>query len=238
MNTKVTYSKTEDAWVGFEKFITDMIESYHVKGVCEVGGGANPLIKAEYIRDNAIDYAILDVSKEELDKAPLEYKKIEAEISDRDFMLSSKFDLVFSKMLAEHIEDAEQFHKNVFSILNKGGLSIHFFPTLYAFPFLVNRVFPETITNKLLNFFSPRDLYQHAKFPAYYSWCRGPTGTQIKRFTDLGYEVVEYRGYFGHSFYYNRVPLIKRLHVLITSYLLKNPKPLFTSYAWVVLKKP
>ncbi len=237
MRAEISYGKTNDAWIGYKQFILELVDKHQAKTICEIGGGANPLIEAKYMHTNNIDYSILDVSEEELFKAPKEYKKIKADISAPEIMIKAKFDLVFSKMLAEHIKDAKQFHRNILKMLNSGGLAVHFFPTLYTIPFLVNRLVPEKLASRFLNYFAPRDSYQYAKFPAYYSWCRGPTSGQIQKFNGLGYEVVEYRGYFGHSEYYNRVKLIKRLHELKTSYLLRNPNPIFTSYAYTVLRK-
>ena len=173
----------------------------------------------------------------ELKKAPDTYNKISADIASQEFAIDHRFDLVFTKMLAEHIKDAKQFHINVRNLLNAGGLAVHFFPTLYTLPFLVNYLVPEKLSAKLLDIFTPRDNYQWRKFPAYYNWCKGPTRPQIQKFIDLGYEVVEYRGFFGHSKYYDRIRILKKLHQLKTYYLLRRPQPLLTSFAYLVLRK-
>jgi hypothetical protein len=140
-------------------------------------------------------------------------------------------------MVAEHVKDGRQFHKNVRTILRENGLAVHFFPTLYALPFLLNRLSPEVLVDKLASVLTPRDRHQHARFPAYYDWCRGPLRSQVKKFEELGYQVLEYRGFFGHAGYYRRIPFMKRLHELNTSWFLRMPNPLFTSYAYVVLRK-
>jgi 2-polyprenyl-3-methyl-5-hydroxy-6-metoxy-1,4-benzoquinol methylase len=238
MSTKISYRQSETAWQEYEPFLISLIERRGLKKVCEDGGGANPLLKTKFIAGSAIDYSVLDISAAELEKSNSKYAKIQADISASDFSLNRKFDLVFSKMLAEHISDAEQFHKNIFGILVKGGLAVHFFPTLYALPFFINYLAPERFAATLLNFFAPRDGYQHAKFPAYYHWCRGPTRRQIRKFKKLGYEIVEYRGYFGHGSYYNRFKFLKKLHDFKTDYLMRNPRPLLTSYAYVILMRP
>ncbi|MGA9119805.1 MAG: class I SAM-dependent methyltransferase, partial [Bacteroidota bacterium] len=144
----------------------------------------------------------------------------------------------FSRMLAEHVRDGRMFYTNVWQMLARGGVAVHFFPTLYALPFLVNWLTPEVLANSIANVLTPRDKYQHAKFPAYYSWCRGPIHGQLRRLVDLGFDIIEYKGFFGHPGYYRKVIFLKRLHELKTNYLLKRPNPLFTSYAYVVLKKP
>ena len=139
-------------------------------------------------------------------------------------------------MLAEHITDPLQFHKNVLSCLANNGLAVHYFPTLYTLPFFANYIMPERLADILLHMFETRDRFQHAKFPAYYRWCRGPTHKQIQRFVSLGYEVVEYRGFFGHG-YYQKIKVLDKINRIKTNYLLKHPNPIFTSYAYVVLRK-
>jgi hypothetical protein len=237
METKISYGCSEDAWAEYDLFLIDLIDRYNIKRVCDIGGGGNPVLNMAYIKEKDIDYSILDISEIELEKAPAGYFKIVADISSPDFSINEKFDLVFSKMLAEHIIDAKQFHRNVLSLLNDDGWAVHFFPTLYSFPFLVNRLTPDRLACNLLNILAPRDRFQHGKFPAYYHWCRGPVQSQIDKFKDLGYDIVEYRGFFGHEGYYKRINILKRLHTIKTNYLLKNPSPFFTSYAYVVLKK-
>jgi hypothetical protein len=88
----------------------------------------------------------------------------------------------------------------------------------------------------LLNVFMPRDSHKLGKFRAYYSWSRGPTPAMILRFEALGYEIVEYRGYFGHR-YYSRVPVLHRLEGLKARILLANPMPMFCSYGMVIARK-
>jgi 2-polyprenyl-3-methyl-5-hydroxy-6-metoxy-1,4-benzoquinol methylase len=237
MKTKISYGRSEDAWRGYEQFILKYIDDHHVRKVCDVGGGANPLLSAEDIAKHAIEYHIVDISETELNKGSVDCIKVVADVASSDFCLDSRFDLVISKMLLEHIDDAEQFHKNVLGLLNDEGVAIHFFPTLYTLPFLVNHLAPEFLAEKLYNAVAARDKYQHAKFTAYYHWCRGPYKKQILRFVRLGYDVVEYQGFFGHSGYYRKINQLKKLHELKTDYLIDRPSPYLTSYAIVVLKK-
>lgn len=237
METNITYATYKDAWDGFTTFLTDLIDKYHIRSICDIGGGANPVLSADYIKQKKIDYYLLDISELELSKAPENYNKILADIASQHFKVNTKFDLIFSKMLAEHITDPKQFHMNILSCLATNGLAVHYFPTLYTIPFFVNYVMPERLADILLHMFETRDRFQHAKFPAYYRWCRGPTNKQIGLFISLGYEVVEYRGFFGHG-YYNKIKVLDKLNWIKTNYHLKHPNPIFTSYAYVILKKP
>ena len=236
---KISYGPSSEALKGFEQFIRSVIdERGDIRTVCDVGGGANPVLAADYVREKNLDYTVLDISAAELEKAPANYHKICADIAAPACELGKRFDLVFSKMVAEHIPNAEQFHRNVFNSLNDNGLAIHFFPTLYTLPFAVNRVIPESFSSALLNVFAPRDRHQHDKFPAYYHWCRGPIPSQIRRLTGLGYEIVHYRGFFGHPRYYRHLKPLQMLHQMKTNRLLKKPNPYLTSYAYIVLRRP
>lgn len=235
--TKVTYADTSGAWHDFNAMIKRLIGEGSLKKVCEIGGGANPLLKPEYISVHGLDYTILDISEEELDKAPSEYKKLVADITVRSMNTQQQFDLVFSRMLAEHVRDAEIFHTNVRALMVEGGFACHFFPTLYALPFVINLMLPERLTDSLLHVLSPRDRHKQGKFPAYYRWCYGPTGKQIERLESLGYAVSEYKGFFGHAGYYRKIPIIRDMHPYITRLLLEHPTPYLTSYAYVILKK-
>lgn len=232
----VTYRSSSEAWTGYLPYLTGLVEQRSVRTVCDIGGGANPVFSLDYIQQRGIEYSVLDISQSELDKAPPEYQKIAADIASPNCQIpDQKFDLVFSKMLAEHICDARQFHTNIRRILKPNGVAVHFFPTLYAPPFVVNWLIPEALSDRLLTIFNPRDRHQHAKFPAYYQWCRGPIAGQFRRLASVGLDVVEYVGFFGHPGYYRRLPGIKQVHRAISSLLLKWPTPLLTSYAYLVV---
>lgn len=237
MNPKISYGRSQAIARGYHQLILDLIQNHPIQHVCEIGGGANPLLKADINSDPNLIYSIIDISESELNKAPDTYQKIKANISATDFSTDQAYDLIFSRMLAEHIQDAPLFHRNVHSMLSPGGLAVHFFPTLYTLPFCLNLLIPEKLSDYLLNRFAPRDSYRHAKFPAYYHWCRGPLKSQIQKFQCLQYEVIEYRGCFGHPRYYDKLKWLQYLHNLKTDILLKKPQPLLTSYACVILRK-
>ncbi|MGI8664195.1 MAG: class I SAM-dependent methyltransferase [Acidimicrobiales bacterium] len=184
-----------------------------------------------------LSLTVLDISETELAKAPAFYSKVQADITSPSFVPDGAHDLAFSRMLAEHVGDAETFHRNVRSLLKPGGVAIHLFPTLHTFPFAVNRLVPESVSTALVRLFHPgRDLYQHAKFPARYEWCRGPTRSEIRHLTSAGFEVDEFVAAFGHN-YYTNIPLLRDVHAAKTAFLLKHPRPMLTSFAMVTLRK-
>ena len=235
---RIVYDRSEAVWDGFEDYLEGLIEDYGAKRVLDIGGGARPTLPLDTIHWRDLECTVLDISPEELAKAPDGYQTVAADIASPKFEAEGQYDLAFSKMLAEHVRDGRQFHRNVLDLLAPGGLAVHFFPTMYAPPFVVNRLIPEGLSSRMLDVLAPRDKVRASKFPAYYQWCRGPSGRQIRRFEELGYEVVEYAGFYGHAGYYKKLGPLAALHERTVKRLLKNPKPSLTSYARVTLRKP
>jgi uncharacterized UPF0146 family protein len=238
---EIAYHKVENTVhiTKFKKYLDRLIAGSGIKRVCEVGGGANPAIPLDLINKYKLNYTLLDISNEELAKAPNEYQKIQADISSPNLKLDGKFDLIFSIMLAEHVPNGHTFHTNVLNLLHNGGYALHVFPTMYSPAFVVNRMLPEQVSKQILWALSPHRKTddKKLKFPAYYSWCRGPLQSQIQMFKNLGFEVEEYIGFFGTPAYFRKIKPILVIDNWLSSLLVKYPQPLVTSYAFVVLRK-
>jgi 2-polyprenyl-3-methyl-5-hydroxy-6-metoxy-1,4-benzoquinol methylase len=236
----IKYQHAIVAWRGVESEIEKQIIDSGARTVLEVGGGANPLFDKSFIDAHGLAYTLLDISATELAKAPDCYHKVVADICASSINIEGRFDFIFSRMLAEHVPNGAAFHRNTFKLLSPGGRAFHFFPTLWAPPFVVNRLLPERLAETLLHAIQAgrERSGKVAKFPALYSWCRGPTAAQVRRFESLGYEVVSYVGFFGHGAYYLKFPLLLRWHSAFTRWLVAHPQPWLTSFAQVTLKKP
>jgi 2-polyprenyl-3-methyl-5-hydroxy-6-metoxy-1,4-benzoquinol methylase len=203
-----------------------------------VGSGANPTLSADVVSSLKIRYTANDVSIEELSKADGVYDRWVCDLS-RDVIperMNGRFDLIFSRMVNEHVSDGRAYHANIHTLLKPHGVAAHCFSTLYALPFAANRILPEALGSVFWKVFAPRHTCKTGKFRAYYRWCRGPSRAVLSRFEGLGYEIVEYRGYFGHS-YYARVPLLHRLERLKTRILLAKPIPMLCSYGMMIVRK-
>jgi SAM-dependent methyltransferase len=235
----IHYGRSDDVFLNYGPLLEEMIQRYPVRTLLEVGGGANPSFSLEQIHKKGWNYTLLDVAEAELAKAPAGYPKIHADISSPRLAINQKFDFIFSKMLIEHVRDAEQTHRNIYNLLAPGGVAFHFFPTLYALPYIANWLVPEWISGTVLRLAHPERHAQgnRGKFPAYYRWCFGPTRKQIGKFERLGYTVDDYAGLYGHSYYYEKIPLVRNWHAWLTSFWLKHPNPWLTSYAYVILRK-
>jgi SAM-dependent methyltransferase len=207
--------------------------------VCEVGAGANPALDENFVKLRGLTYLAVDQDESELEKSERSNVSV-LDICAPDLAIpGAPYDLIYSRMTAEHFRDARAAHKNIYRALKPGGFALHSFATLFALPFVINRLFPDGLSDLLLNTVRPRtNKYKFDKFKAYYSHCRGPIKGQIDFFTGLGYEVCEYYGYFGHTYYAKKLPLLDRLHRMKTNWLLKNPIAALTSYATVILRRP
>lgn len=233
----ISYGLSQSAWDEHPEFLQRLVRQSGARRVGDIGGGANPMLSPDYLAASGIDYTLIDIEEGELAKAPACYHKLIGDVTNPSCGADGSFDLVFSAMLAEHVQSGEALHRNLFRLLSRGGLAFHFFPTLYSPPFIANYLLPEKLTGKLLNIFNPRDNYQQAKFPALYSWCRGPSRRQLDRLQEIGYEVAMYRGFFGHT-YYKKIPVVREISAAFARFLVKHPVPQLTSFSWLLLRKP
>jgi len=236
--TKITYHHVREfpGWTKAPDFLRKLIAEYEPRVLLEIGSGANPTLEIEIARKAELRYITSDSNPAELAKAPAGFEarllNLETEKPPSDIL--GRCDIVFSRMVNEHVSDGERYHKNILQLLAPGGVAVHCFSTLYAFPFIVNALLSGAASERLLDFATGRQ--HHRKFPAYYSWSRGPTAGMLKRFEAIGYDVITYRGYFGH-WYYSRLKPLHHLEFWKTRALLAFPNPLLCSYAMVMLRE-
>ncbi len=177
---RVRFDLWPAAWDDYVPFLERLIDRTGARRVCDVGAGARPSLPLEMVAERELDYVLLDISEVELAKAPDRYAKVRADITAADFAADEQFDLVVTRMVAEHIQRPDAFHANVNRLLVPNGTAFHFFATLYALPFVVNRFLPGAIGDDILTALRPVQARGRPKFRAYYRWCRGPTARQIR----------------------------------------------------------
>lgn len=242
----IAYEVLSPKWPGFgetEGYLGPWIERYHCKDILEIGAGANPALNRAYVKEAGLRYVISDINAGELSKAKPQYGAefdplvLDVEQTEYSQLLAGQFDCIFSKLTGEHIGDAQVFHQNVHTMLRPGGLAVHFFATLWALPFTVNHLLPNFLSGPLQQAVAPRDLHWESKFPARYSWSRGPTKTMVRRLENIGFEVMYYIGYFGHFYYEHKMPILHKMEMLKSEILVKNPVPQLCSYATIILRK-
>lgn len=231
---------------GFER-VTDLLEQqmlrHGAKNVADIGGGANPRMMEKFIRANNINYTMIDISREELDKAPAHYRKICIDISApaEEFAAAlgdARFDFVFSHMVLEHLKDPVRAHENINSALTPGGVAVHLYPTSNNAQLMLNRLLPESVTRILVRIAQPnRDMDVYAlKFPAFYRMCANPSQRFHRKLAKLKFRVLEHIGYVGHD-YYKKFPVVRNIERWLRPLIVRAKLP-FTSYAVLVLQKP
>jgi SAM-dependent methyltransferase len=228
------------AHIDFTERLRSRLQGLGGGRVCELGGGARPALELDFLDRYGLECLVVDVSASELEKSPTGYETLVGDVSSSDFATGThdgSYDLVFSRVLAEHVRDARQFHLNARRLLAPGGLAMHFFPTLWWPPFLANRLLPESVAERLLLRLEPWRVSsgKSGKFPAFYRWCYGPTDAQVKRFSSAGFSVEHCVAYFGES---SHAPgkALKKLNQLWTDSMLRHPHYHFTSYAAYTLR--
>jgi SAM-dependent methyltransferase len=236
---KVKYRDTNEHWQGYEDLVLELARRDGVTDVAELGGGANPFVGDVQKWSFAQHRVVIDISADELAKARGDVETRLADLCQPIADGHNSYDLVFSKLLCEHLPNPRAFHENCFNLLRPGGLSVHYFPTLYSFPFVINKLIPENLARALVNKVQPGrlELGNLDKFPAYYRWTTGPTRRAVKRFESVGFEVEGWHATFGH-YYYHVIPPLHALEQAKSRFLLRHPVPALTSFAVVILRKP
>ncbi|MES2339656.1 MAG: class I SAM-dependent methyltransferase [Pseudomonadota bacterium] len=221
---------------GYDDQLKSIVAGYPQADILELGGGRRPSFAISDMPSNIATYTVNDVSADELALTAPEYEKACFDVGGDASNFEGRYDVVFSRFLAEHVRNGHQMHRNVHRVLKPGGVAFHLIPTLYASPFVINRLLPERLTHKMLTTLFPIRKTISPKFPAYYSVCRGNTPGMRKTFADMGYRQVEIREFYGH-YYYDRLPVIRDIENALSSIAAKNDWSWYTSYAYITAYK-
>jgi SAM-dependent methyltransferase len=207
-----------------------LVAKYPEAKILELGGGRQPSFSLSEMPSNIVSYTVNDIDPGELALAGDEYDKACFDVTGDVAPFAGQFDVVFSRTLIEHVKDGRRMHRNVLSLLKPGGVAFHMAPTLYAFPFVANKLLPEALSQKFLYALFPRRRTEIPKFPAFYSWCFGNRGKMEKMFRALGYRDVNIRTFYGHS-YFKKVPVVREIDRALYALIAKFDWSTFGSYA-------
>jgi 2-polyprenyl-3-methyl-5-hydroxy-6-metoxy-1,4-benzoquinol methylase len=203
----------------------------------EIGGGRSPLFSQSEIHALGLSYTVNDISEDELMAAPDWVNKVCFDVAG-DCIPVGQYDLVFSRMVLEHVARADKVYANILKLLAPNGICLNFHPTLYATPFVINYLLPTHLSRQLLGIFGAlvTDAKEHyPKFPARYHWCRSTIEIQekIKKF---GFDEVLIAPFWGHG-YFHRIPLLSHLGSKIAIWAERRQRRLLTSYAYTFVRK-
>jgi SAM-dependent methyltransferase len=228
------------AWQNYTATVLDLIEGNGANAVIEIGGGRFPLFKQDDVERLGISYTSNDISQRELDRAPVWANKARFDVQtpDRDSVapFAESFDFAFSKMVMEHVASYRRAYANLFTILRPGGLAIAFHPTLYALPFVVNKLMPESASSKLLKLAFP-DRHDDGipKFPAFYDGCVISDSVR-KTISGIGFRDMWQIPFYGHG-YYNKFPLVRNAHAVITQYAMRHDITQMATFSYTIVRK-
>lgn len=226
----------QTAWRKQPELLLQLISAFERADILEYGGGRSPTFALSDLPETVGSYTVNDISASELEKAPPGYDTACFDVCGDTSQFAGRFDVIFSKMLAEHVPDGEAMHRNTLALLKPGGVAFHFMPKLYALPFVANYLLPERLSQTILYAAFPHRRSESPKFPAVYSWCHGHTGRLAERIKALGYSDVEITPFYGHG-YYRRLPGIKQAEVSFRRLAMRADWSFWASYMYVIAHK-
>lgn len=227
--------ETEKSWetgmLGYGDTLKAVVATYPHAAVLELGAGRRPSFTLDEMPSSIESYTVNDISPEELALLPQGYDDACFDVSGDASNFRDHYDVVFSRFLAEHVSDGEAMHRNVHQVLREGGVAFHLIPTLYAVPFVINKLLPERLTGWVLARFAPRRAI-NPKFPAFYSMCYGDPERMGRKLAEIGYSKVEIRNFYGH-FYYEKIPVLRGIHRWFSDLAAKRNWTALSSYAYI-----
>ena len=216
--------------------LRELVGAYEAPRILELGGGRKPSFTLAELPSNVSSYTVNDISAEELALTAPEYEKAQFDVVGDIGDFAGKFDIVFSRTLMEHVRDGEAMHRNVYKLLKPGGAAFHLGPTLYAAPFVLNKILPEVLSRKALLSFFPHRRTEYPKFPAYYSWCYGNREKMEAMLRRVGYRSVEVTNFYGHN-YFKKIPLVRELDRAFSALAARKEWSTFGSFVHIVVRK-
>lgn len=229
------------AWDNYERLVVDLSQRLNLPEICEIGGGRDPMFDAAEAKARGVDLVVNDIDAGELALTPPGLRTVRFDVAGDLSELggaSNLYDMMISRMVFEHIDGVPQAWRNVRRLLKPGGIGLAFFPTLYAWPFLVNHMIPEKASRALVHALFPNraDGGGDPKFPALYDHCVTSRRKLGRMLDGIGFSEVHVMPFWGHG-YLDRVPVAREIDHWISRMAAKLDVRLLTTYAFVLVRK-
>lgn len=226
------------AWETYKELITALGNEMGLTRQLEVGGGRHPLFTPAEASAHGFAVTINDISADELARAPREFAQLHCDIASRDPLEPTSigaYDLVYSKMVMEHVQDATQMWRNQYELLAPGGIALAFIPTLFAPAFAANHVLPDPVSSAIVGKLFPGRSWEGTdpKFPAHYDLCYGDQRKVEPTLRAIGYDEVHVLPFYGYS-YFDGLPGLRRADRWFTEWARRHDRRRFTSFAYVI----
>lgn len=227
-------------WNQYEALTLAFARAFGLRSLLEVGGGRDPAF-ITLAFENGLDLTVNDIAPDELARLPEGPAKavfdIAGDLSGRG-ELHGAFDLIASRMVFEHVEDVEQAWSNTWQLLKPGGVAIAFFPTLYAWPFVLNKLIPDRLAKRIVETVFPhrRADGDYPVFPAHYDWCIGSERRLCSMLLPKGFSDIHIQPFWGHH-YLAPVPVLRDWETALNRLAARRDWRFFTTYAYVIVQK-
>ena len=228
------------AWDNYKRVVRELCIALKRRRIVEIGGGRDPLFSREEIKNLGVDMTVNDISPAELAILPAEYRTacfdVAGDMSGIGHLRNS-FDFVFSRMVLEHVADGQRAWANLYQLLAPGGIALAFFPTLYAVPFVLNRLLPDKAAAAIVRrFFLNRAGEEDPVFPARYSWCFADDRRMRPMLSAIGYREIAVLPFYHHG-YYGGIPVIRDLHKWYSGIARRRDWRLQACFAYIAVRK-
>jgi SAM-dependent methyltransferase len=235
---RITANDSDWAWQHYETTVRQLIEAFRCRDVLEIGGGRCPLFDRERARTLGIALAINDISRAELDRAPEALHKVCFDIAGPAIPREEEqhYDLIVSRMVMEHVRDAAQTYRNMCALLRPGGVVLNFHPVLYAPPFVLNHLLPESVARWLLRTFdASRTDDEIPKFPSRYSYCTISARTEAM-IRAAGFSEVVLAPFYGHV-YFRGIPGLREVDAWLTRWARAHDDRHFAAFCYALARR-
>jgi SAM-dependent methyltransferase len=225
------------AMANYPDTVLALAATYQCRDLLEVGGGRSPLLDGPRLAAAGLNYTVNDISETELRHCPEWADKVCFDIAG-DPAPTGQYDLIFSRMVQEHVRSGRKYYRNIFQLLRPGGIALSFHPTLYAVPFVINYLIPSGLSAAILKSLGSRLTdaeEQYPKFPARYRWCRASAGVAA-RLRGIGFSEISVVPFYGHG-YFRNLPLVREVDDFVARAARASRTTLMSSYAYTIVRK-
>jgi SAM-dependent methyltransferase len=228
-------------WENYKPTIIELSRARGLRRHLEIGAGRDPLFQPNEAAELGLNITLNDISAHELSLAPSGYGKIECDIASPqapDILGRGQYDLVYCRMVMEHVPDVAAMWRNVNEILAPGGVAFAFFPTLYAVPYVLNSLMPERLSRFLLETIFPERNADGGdpKFPAYYNHCFSSEDKMLPMLRQAGFSDPVILPFWGYAYFW-KFPGIKQIEAAFNHIAAQRNWRAVSSFAYVIATK-
>lgn len=226
------------AWDNYKRVVVEIARQKGLTRHLEIGGGRDPLFLPQEAAAEGFEVTLNDISAHELSLAPREFAAVQCDIASAEakaVLGAGRYDLAYCRMVMEHLPDVSRMWENVAHALAPGGVAVSFFPTLYAPPYVLNRLIPEKISRWMLETVFPdrREDGDNPKFPAYYDHCFSAEEKIVPMLARAGFSDVVVLPFWGYSYFW-KFPGVRRLDAAFTRVAREREWRAVSSFAYVI----